>query len=101
MSKTEGEVIEKKQTKLQAPKKYAVVIYNDDYTTFEFVIKVLSEIFNKTAEQAKIITISVHDQGKGIAGVYIKEIANSKVKQAEELAKAHKYPLRCKAEEIK
>jgi ATP-dependent Clp protease adaptor protein ClpS len=103
MPKTEGNtsVAVKKSLKLQAPKKYAVIIYNDDYSTFEFVIKVLSEIFNKSYEEAKIITTAVHKSGKGVAGIYLLEIANAKVKQVEEMAKLNHYPLQCKIEETK
>lgn len=83
------------KTKLTEPPKYAVLLLNDDYTTMEFVIEVLQRFFNKTAEQAVQVMMKVHQDGKGIAGVYSLEIAEMKVMQVTDFARSSGYPLKC------
>jgi ATP-dependent Clp protease adaptor protein ClpS len=82
------------KTKIKKPKKYAVYILNDDYTPWNFVVSTLIKIFNKTEEDANILTSSVHNSGEGLCGIYTKEIAESKVAAASEYAKINKQPLR-------
>ncbi len=76
----------------------AVLLHNDDYTTMEFVIEVLIRIFKRTPEESVKIMLSVHEQGSGVAGVYPSEIAETKVNQVSEFAKASGYPLRATTE---
>ena len=76
------------------PKMYQVLLHNDDYTTMEFVVNILMTVFHKTADQA------VHKRGKGIAGVYPHEIAETKVDKTHFLAREAGYPLRCTLEEV-
>lgn len=90
----------RKKTKLKKPSKYAVYILNDDYTAWQFVIITLVKIFNKSEEDAGIITKSVHAGGEGLCGIYTKEIAESKVKAAKDFAEAHKQPLRTKMRKV-
>ena len=78
--------------KVERPKKYQVVMYNDDYTPMNFVVAVLIAVFKKSEDVAKRIMLQVHESGKGIAGVYTKEIADTKVVQAMNLAKQHEHP---------
>ena len=73
---------------------YRVVLYNDDYTTFDFVIDILKQVFHKSDDEASRITMSVHQKGKGIAGVYPKEIAEMKVQDVHQRAEAAGFPLR-------
>ena len=73
---------------------YRVVLYNDDYTTFDFVIEILIQVFHRTAEDAERITLSVHHKGKGVAGVYPKEIAEMKVQDVHQRAENAGFPLR-------
>ncbi len=73
---------------------FRVILYNDDYTTFEFVIEVLMSVFRKNEEEAKQITMNVHRRGKGVAGVYPMEIAEMKVSQVHQMAEAANFPLR-------
>lgn len=82
------------KTKIKKPSKYAVYILNDDYTPWNFVVLTLMKIFNKTEEQANELTSSVHNKGEGLCGTYSKEIAESKVQAAAELARINKQPLR-------
>ncbi len=85
--------------KLQKPKMYKVVLHNDDYTSMEFVVEILIEVFSKTPAEATKIMLDVHHKGKGIVGVYTYDIANTKVKMVEELAKIHDFPLKASIEE--
>lgn len=87
------------ETKLTPPKKYNVVFYNDDYTPMEFVWLVLMMVFNLDKTAAWKIMLNVHENGKGIAGTYNKEIAAMKVKKSMDLAKEHQHPLLVQAEE--
>ena len=73
---------------------FRVILYNDDYSTFDFVIHVLMSIFRKSEEEAKQITMNVHRKGKGVAGTYPKEIAEMKVAQVHQMAELAGYPLR-------
>lgn len=75
-------------------RKFKVILHNDDYTTFDFVIAVLMDIFSKTFEEAESITTHVHLRGQGIAGYYTREIADTKVAQVHAAAEAAGFPLR-------
>lgn len=95
-------VVEKKKVtsrKLQAPKKYKVVVCNDDVTPMEFVISMLIAVFKHTHDQAYDLTMAVHNQGSAIAGVYHYEIAEQKAIDGINLARSHSYPLLIKVEE--
>jgi ATP-dependent Clp protease adaptor protein ClpS len=83
--------IEKTKTKL--PKKYKVLLHNDDYTTMEFVIFILQTVFHKNLDEAERIMLEVHVKGAGVCGTYNHEIAESKCKKVLDLAKAHSHPL--------
>ena len=73
---------------------FHVVLYNDDYTTFDFVIMILMKIFKKSEPEASQITLNVHKKGKGIAGTYPREIAETKVAQVHQAASQAGFPLR-------
>ena len=75
-------------------RRYKVILHNDDYTTFDFVIEVLMQIFNKPFEEAQTITYSVHENGMGIAGIYTREIAEMKVSEVHIAAENAGFPLR-------
>jgi ATP-dependent Clp protease adaptor protein ClpS len=90
--------VEEGRPKLKEPPRFAVVLHNDDYTTMDFVIEVLRRFFQKTNEQALEITLKVHHEGRGVAGIYTREIAETKVAQVAEAAQARGFPLRCSAE---
>lgn len=80
------------------PARYNVVLYNDDYTTMEFVVESLIQFFAKTEVEATRIMLEVHHKGRGIAGTYIRDVAESKADQVEAHARAHGHPLKCTAE---
>lgn len=84
--------------KVQLPKKYKVLLHNDDYTTMEFVIFILQNVFHKSLPEAEKIMMSVHRTGIGICGVYTHEIAESKARKVERMAKENAHPLLCTIE---
>lgn len=92
------QVEEKVEGELKQPPQYAVILLNDNYTTMEFVIEVLMRFFRKNHEEALQIMLHVHQKGRGVAGVYSHEIAETKVYQVHELAKSRGFPMRCTIE---
>jgi len=84
--------------KLKVPSLYKVVLLNDDYTPMDFVMQVLEEIFNKTAAQAQALCMEVHQAGKGVAGIYSKEVAEQKVYEVNTVARSYRHPLKTIAE---
>ncbi len=79
--------------RVEKPKMWRALIHNDDYTTREFVVEVLMEVFRKTMPEATRVMLTVHRSGKGVAGVYTKEVAETKASQATDRAQAAGYPL--------
>jgi ATP-dependent Clp protease adaptor protein ClpS len=98
-NQTGGEVKERPQIKKKEPTLYKVVLLNDDYTTMEFVIHVLETVFQKSPAEAFRIMMHVHLNGKGIAGVYPWEIAETKVDTVTSMARQSEFPLRAAIEE--
>lgn len=92
----ESDVIE--VVKFDLPPNYKVIILNDDVTTFDFVIKILLTVFHKTMEEAERLTLTVHNKGAGIAGVYSYDIARTKINQVRQMAESENYPLQLKME---
>jgi ATP-dependent Clp protease adaptor protein ClpS len=85
--------------RLQEPKLYRVVLHNDNYTTMDFVVKVIVAVFHKPAAEATKIMLDVHHKGRGVVGVYPYDIAATKVSQVHEMARQSEYPLRASCEE--
>jgi ATP-dependent Clp protease adaptor protein ClpS len=96
---TGGEIKERVKTEKKEPTLYKVILLNDDYTTMEFVLRVLEEIFQKSPAEAYRIMMSVHLNGSGIAGVYPWEVAETKVETLAAAAKRAEFPLRAAIEE--
>ena len=88
------------KTKVKEPPLYKVLLHNDDYTSMEFVVLLLEKVFNKSTPEATRIMLNVHQQGIGVAGVYHKEIAETKVAIVHDLAQKNEYPLRCSMERV-
>ena len=93
-------IIEKDDIKLITPKLYRVILLNDDYTTFDFVIDILKIVFKKSEEEAINLTLKVDREGSASVGVYPYEIAQMKVERVHSLARSAGYPLRAKIEEV-
>ncbi|MFT8348900.1 ATP-dependent Clp protease adaptor ClpS [Clostridium saccharoperbutylacetonicum] len=90
---------QKEKIKVKKPKLYKVIMYNDDYTTMEFVIEILMSVFNKSQIEAEKIMLDVHKKGKGLAGIYSYDIAMTKVTTAMSLAKENGFPFKLTVEE--
>ena len=95
---TGGEVIERTKQETKRPELYKVLLLNDDYTTMDFVIEVLENVFNKAPAEAYRIMMAVHTQGKGLCGVYPFEIAETKVQTVIDLARDNGFPLKATME---
>ncbi|MGO9266468.1 MAG: ATP-dependent Clp protease adapter ClpS [Candidatus Binataceae bacterium] len=85
----------KEQTKTKKPALYKCILLNDDYTPMEFVVEILKQVFRKDQAEATRIMLHVHQNGIGVAGVYPFEIAETKVRTVEELARESQLPLKC------
>jgi len=84
--------------KLERPRRYKVLLHNDNYTTMDFVVYVLIDVFQKPFDEAERIMLDVHKNGLGVAGVYIKAVAEKKAVAVRKLAREHGHPLRCTVE---
>lgn len=91
---------QKVKAKVKLPKKYQVIMFNDDYTTMEFVIEVLTHIFNKSTLEAEKIMMDVHKAGRGVAGIYSYDIAMTKAGTAMSWAKEEGFPFKLSVEEV-
>lgn len=94
----EGDLQVEEQQRTKRPRRYTVVFHNDDYTTMEFVVHVLIKFFRKTETEATHIMLNVHHKGYGVVGVFPRDVAETKVSQVSEYARANGHPLRCTAE---
>ena len=92
-------VLAPERAKSKPPQMYKVILFNDDYTTMEFVIEVLQRFFAMNLERAQQVMLKVHNEGSAICGVYSRDVAETKISQVKEFAKQHEHPLRCTMEE--
>ena len=95
----DGVVTETAKPKLKKPKMFKVVLLNDDYTPMEFVVQVLESVFRIGREKATQIMLHVHTRGKGVCGVFSRDIAETKVAQVNKLSRDNQHPLLCEMEE--
>ena len=91
---------ERTEGRVKEPKRYCVVMHNDDFTTMEFVVEILIDIFHKDELSAQTIMMSVHKSGKAVVGTYPYDIAVTKVSQALSRAREQGYPFRMTVEEV-
>lgn len=94
----DGLVVEKAAPKMKQPPLYRVVLLNDDYTPMEFVVEVLQVFFRMDRDQATQVMLHVHTRGKGVCGVYTRDVAESKVDQVNDYARERTHPLMCTLE---
>lgn len=87
-------------TDIKEPSMYNVIMHNDHYTTMDFVIEVLRTVFHKNEEEATKLMLQIHNSGSTICGIYIFDIANTKVNHVHSLARRKGFPLRCSLEEV-
>jgi ATP-dependent Clp protease adaptor protein ClpS len=97
--KTDRSVLEKTRAQSAKPDVFAVLLLNDDYTTMDFVVHVLENVFNKQPAEAFRIMMLVHTQGRGLCGVYPWDVAETKVDAVHQLAQEAGFPLRAIAEQ--
>jgi ATP-dependent Clp protease adaptor protein ClpS len=95
----EGGVATQERRKTKRPDKWKVILFNDDYTSMEFVVEILIQLFGKTPTAATEVMLRIHRGGKGVAGVYILEVAETKVATVHRLAEQRGYPLRAGLEQ--
>ena len=94
-----GLVVQESRPEVAEPKRYMVILVNDDFTPMEFVVEILRQFFNLDEEAATRIMLNVHTKGKGVCGVYSKDIAETKVVVVNEFAREHEHPLLCTMEQ--
>jgi len=92
-------VQEQIKVKMTRPKRYHVILLNDDFTPMDFVVRLLADIFDRSPEESLVIMMEVHQNGRGIANTYSQEIANMKSNEAMDVAFKFSHPLKCTVEE--
>lgn len=95
----DGSILEAKRSKVSPPPLYTVVLLNDDFTPMDFVVLVLQKFFSMNRERAMQIMLKVHMEGRGICGIYPRDIAATKVEQVSTFARENQHPLACVMEE--
>jgi ATP-dependent Clp protease adaptor protein ClpS len=85
---------------IKKPSRYQVILYNDEQTPMEFVIELLKTVYNHTQDHAQDITLSIHNDGKGVAGIYYYEVAEQKVQESILISRSAGYPLSLDIEEL-
>lgn len=100
MANEQTAVRDRTNTGLREPRRYKVIIYNDDFTTMDFVVKVLVSVFFKTETEAETLMLHVHEHGSAVVGIYSYDVAKSKCRKVETMAREEGFPLRleCKPE---
>jgi len=93
-----GAVVLEKDPETKLPPSYQVVLINDDYTPMEFVVEILCSFFGMNAEKATQIMLKVHTEGKGVCGVFSKDVAESKAAQVNDYSRECEQPLLCSVE---
>lgn len=94
-----SETVTRERVRTKRPRLYKVLLLNDDYTSMDFVVSILETIFKKSPAEAVQIMLQVHNDGRGLCGMYAKQIAEAKVELVHKRARAEGFPLRCMMEE--
>lgn len=95
-----SEAAEEQSSKLERPRFYQVVLLNDDYTPMDFVVEILMRFFSMDEARATAVMFDVHKKGKGVCGIYTRDLAETKVKQVNDYARHYEYPLMCQMEQL-
>ena len=99
MGKEQSQLKERQRIDIKEPRRYKVIIYNDDFTTMEFVVMILIQVFFKSEEEAQALMLQVHHSDKAVVGIYSYDIAVSKANKATSMAREQGYPLRLTVEQ--
>src|SRR5690242_21442666 len=94
----EGDLSLDEKPRVERPRRYVVVLHNDDYTTMEFVVHVLMKFFHLDETESTQVMLQVHHKGYGIVGTFTRDVAETKASSVMAYAKEHQHPLRCTAE---
>ena len=92
-------LLDVEKSKVKTPPLFKVLLLNDDYTPMDFVVSILQTFFSMTREQATQVMLKVHREGKGVCGVYPRDVAATKVEQVIAFSRQHQHPLQCVMEE--
>lgn len=95
----ESIAVQESRPELKPPPRFQVILLNDDYTPMEFVVEVLEVFFGMDREKATRVMLHVHTRGKGVCGIYSRDVAETKVAQVNDYARHHQHPLLCSMEE--
>jgi ATP-dependent Clp protease adaptor protein ClpS len=96
----QGVVLETSRPEVARPPLFQVVLLNDDFTPMDFVVEILRNFFSMDQEKAVQVMLHVHTRGKGVCGVFTREVAETKVTQVNEYSRAHQHPLLCTMEKL-
>ena len=94
MAQEQSSVRERQRTDLREPRRYKVIIHNDDFTTMDFVVMVLMTVFHKSQAEAEQLMLQVHHSDQAVVGIYSYDVAQSKIQRATMMAREEGYPLR-------
>ena len=95
MAQEQTAIRERQKTRLKEPGRYVVMMFNDDFTPMDFVVLVLQKFFSMNRERAMQIMLKVHMEGRGVCGIYPRDIAATKVEQVSTFARENQHPLAC------
>ncbi|MBP5339884.1 MAG: ATP-dependent Clp protease adaptor ClpS [Prevotella sp.] len=98
MPTSQSQIKERQRTDIREPRRYKVIIYNDDFTAMDFVVMVLVQVFFKSEEEANALMLKVHHSDKAVVGIYTYDIAVSKARKATNMAREKGFPLRLSVE---
>lgn len=99
-TRPEAEIaLEPERQQIKPPPLYKVILLNDDFTPMDFVVVVLEKFFGMNREQATVVMLNVHHKGRGVCGVFPRDLAATKVEQVGAFARRHQHPLACVMEE--
>lgn len=94
----QGDLATEERREIKRPPRFKVILFNDDYTPMEFVVSLLEQLFSKGPAEATQLMLQIHRGGRGVAGVYVLEVAETKVAAVHRMAEERGYPLRAGAE---
>jgi len=98
MAKEQSQLKERQRTNLREPRRYKVIIFNDDFTTMEFVVMILVQVFLKSQAEAEALMLQIHHSDKAVVGIYSYDIAVTKTRKATTMAREQDFPLRITVE---